>query len=185
MITFLIIITTIAVTTMMIVLKKEKKEENDDSKLTRIELVVAVLKRIGCQPEFEDDQITFTYKEQVFTIDAGNEYLFIKIWRIWGSRAHLDSNITLLKEAINITNRVTLTTIVYTTDEEENLLGIHFGISIPFTHQIPDIDNCLRAILDNSFETEEKLREEFASLIAAPSTKSENSKRVRIKGFSK
>lgn len=59
----------------------ERMTKNELDDISTKELVISVLKKIGCQPEVnEEDHITFKYQGDDFYIAAEEENRFIMIW---------------------------------------------------------------------------------------------------------
>ena len=146
-------------------------------------LVIKTLKEIGCQPETDDkDRIYFKYQGETFQIAADNNHLFIVIWDGWWGKIGIDdSSISYLKEAINQTNQEIDITVLYTIDEEQRTLDIHSKHYLPFTKELPAIEEYLRANLDLFFVAHQVLKEKIKTLheeqIQPPQ------KRVVVKGF--
>ena len=71
-------------------LEKMTQDELDNVKTA--DLVVSVLKKIGCQPEVnEEGHITFKYQGDDFYIAAEDESRFIMIWNPWWGTISADN----------------------------------------------------------------------------------------------
>lgn len=129
-------------------------------------LVIKTLKGIGCQPETDDnDRIYFKYQGEAFQIATDNNHLFIVIWDGWWARIGIDdSSVSYLKEAINQTNQEIDITVLYSIDEEQRTLDIHSKHYLPFTKELPAIEEYLRANLDLFFVAHQVLKEKIKTL---------------------
>lgn len=89
------------------------------------ELVIAVLKKIGCQPETnEEGHIVFKYQGDDFYIAVEDEARFIMIWNPWWASISMDNPaLPYLKEIVNLVNVDSLVTTVFTADEDEKTWG--------------------------------------------------------------
>ena len=109
----------------LIHIEQMTKEELND--ISTKDIVITVLKKIGCQPEVnEEDQITFKYQGDDFYIASEDDNRFIMIWNPWWGSINTDNEaLPYLKEIINIVNINSLVTTVYMTDEDGKTIGIH------------------------------------------------------------
>lgn len=147
-------------------------------------LLIKTLKDIGCQPETDNnDRIHFKYQGEAFQIAADNEHLFIVIWDVWWGIIEMDdSDIPMLKEAVNQTNLEIDVTVLYSIDEEQKILGIHSKHYLPFTRKLPAIEEYLRANLDLFFVAHQVLKSKIHTL-HEEQIQQDPKERVIIKGF--
>ena len=85
-------------------IERMTKDELDD--ITTRDLVISVLKKIGCQPDINaEGHITFKYQGDDFYIAAEEENRFIMIWNPWWGSINADNEaLPYLKEIINLVN---------------------------------------------------------------------------------
>ena len=163
--------------------------KNDDIKSSKMDvsaeslqnLVIQNLKKIACQPEInESNDICFQYQGASFIISTQYNNSIITILNIWKSSFSLeDPSIGYLKEAINQVNLSPLPTAVYSIDEEEKILGLHFRLTLLLISEIPDIADYLRINLDNFFIAYQHVMDNCRAL----KEQHKSNERVVVKGF--
>ena len=148
-------------------------------------LVLGILKQIGCQPEIDkenESHVNFLYQGENFFISIENECLitFYETW--WGSLDLNNPNIENLKEAINLTNIGNIPKVLYTIDTEGQKLGIHSMYRVFLKKGMPALPDMFKAILNDFFQTQKEVKGRFAAL--NDEKKERNRKeRVKVKGF--
>ena len=148
------------------------------------ELVIAVLKKIGCQPETnEEGHIVFKYQGDDFYIAVEDEARFIMIWNPWWASISMDNPaLPYLKEIVNLVNVDSLVTTVFTADEDEKNVGLHSKCHTVFTPKEGQLDEYLKAMLDHFFVTHDAIKQNLQQLGSAAS-ESVNKERTKVKGF--
>lgn len=136
----------------------DMKERKYLDERTNAGLVLATLRRIGCEPETEERnnlQYTyFTFQGEKFTIESNDTCKFITIYDTWwhGISIYSDvEDIASLHKAINFANQHVNCTILYTTNKEMEEIGVHCRRTVLFIKEIPEIDLYLRSILNDFF----------------------------------
>ena len=78
----------------------ERMTKDEQDEVTTKDLVISVLKKIGCQPKVnEENHITFKYQGDDFYIAAEEENRFIMIWNPWWGSINADNEaLPYLKE---------------------------------------------------------------------------------------
>ena len=144
-------------------LDRMTKEDLED--IGTEELVIAVLKKIGCQPETnEEGHIVFKYQGDDFYIAVEDEARFIMIWNPWWASISMDNPaLPYLKEIVNLVNVDSLVTTVFTPKEGQ-------------------LDEYLKAMLDHFFVTHDAIKQNLQQLGSAAS-ESVNKERTKVKGF--
>lgn len=170
--------------------RKKRKERLDRMTKEELEcigtaeLVTTVLKKIGCQPETnEEGHIIFKYQGDDFYIAVEDEVRFIMIWNPWW--ASIDAGnpaLPYLKEIVNLVNVDSLVTTVYTADEDEKNVGLHSKCHTLFTPQEGPLDEYLKAMLDHFFVTHDAIKQNLQQLGSAAS-ETDKQERVKVKGF--
>ena len=150
-------------------------------------LVLEILKQIGCQPEIDkenESHVNFLYQGENFFISIENEVLitFYDTW--WGTLDLEDSNIDNLKEAINLTNQGNIPKVVYSRNEEDRKLGVHSMYRVFLKKEMPALPDMFRAILNEFFEVQKEVKGRFAALNDAKRG-IKRKERVKVKGFNK
>jgi hypothetical protein len=168
----------------LIHIEQMTKEELND--ISTKDIVITVLKKIGCQPEVnEEDQITFKYQGDDFYIASEDDNRFIMIWNPWWGSINTDNEaLPYLKEIINIVNINSLVTTVYMTDEDGKTIGIHSHCHTFFAPNEGELEGHLKMLLDSFFATHNAIKENLNQLgnqAVAEETKKE---RIKVKGFS-
>ena len=147
------------------------------------ELVIETLKKIGCQPQVEDDKVTFKYQGADFYIAAEEDNRFIMIWNPWWGSISADNEaLPYLKEIINLANVSSLVTVVYVTDEEEPTVGLHSRCHTFFSPAEGDLSGHLKMLLDEFFEAQATVKDSMNQLGTAAAAQQEK-ERVTVKGF--
>ena len=167
-------------------IERMTKTELDD--ITTKQLVISVLKKIGCQPkENEEGNIAFKYQGDDFYIAAEEDNRFIMIWNPWwGTISATNEALPYLKEIINIVNINSLVTTVTIVDEDdENSIGIHSRCHTYFSPNEGELEEHLKTILDQFFETHNAIKDNLNQLSAAAATTTAEVQkdRIKIKGF--
>ena len=135
---------------------------------TRV-LFLDVLTRIGCQYELgekEDDRIYFAYQGENFMVDTHNDTPYVVIWdAYWESVELYDiEEMSRMKKAINYANFNTLASTIYTINEDGKTMDVHSRNMFAFYLQIPDIENFLRAQLNDFFKAHQYIGNEVLRL---------------------
>lgn len=148
------------------------------------ELVVAILKEIGCQPTAnEEGHIVFKYQGDDFYITTENNSGFIVIWNPWWGTISVDNPaLTYLKEIVNLVNMDSLVTTVLTLDEAEKNIGLHSKCHTIFTPDVCQLDEYLKAMLDHFFVTHDVIKQNLQQLGNTVSDM-DKQERVKVKGF--
>lgn len=160
------------------------KDELDD--ISTKQLVVSVLKKIGCQPkENEEGNIAFKYQGDDFYIAAEEENRFIMIWNPWWGSISADNEaLPYLKEIINIVNINSLVTTVTMVDEEdEKTIGIHSRCHTYFSPNEGELEDHLKLLLDMFFDAHNAIKDNLNQLGAAAASAEVQKERVKVKGF--
>lgn len=142
------------------------KEVNEiETNIGSRDLVLEVLKKIGCKPVEENEiKIRFSYQGETFAIDATNDYYFINIYDLWWYEIPLDDNIdefARMQKAINYTNTIGTCTVLYSINEQEGVIGVSSKNTLLFTSQIPKLDIYMLSILDGFFKTKQNVMMEM------------------------
>lgn len=164
----------------------ERMTKNELDNITTQELVISVLKKIGCQPEVNDEgHIIFKYQGDDFYIAAEEENRFIMIWNPWWGSISADNEaFPYLKEVINLVNFNSLVTTVYMADEDEKTIGIHSRCHTFFSPNEGELEEHLKMLLDYFFETHNAIKENMNQLGNTAIAEEEKKERVKVKGFS-
>lgn len=132
------------------------------------DLVLQTLGTMGCRcEEFnEDDKVEFKFQGASFTIFSENESSYIDIYRTWWFEDNLDDydNVGAIVKAVNGTNLNCATTLVYSIDNENNVIGVHGKKCVPFLPSMPDLDVFLTTELEDFFISEKEFHEQKRAL---------------------
>lgn len=164
-------------------IERMTKDELDD--ISTKELVISVLKKIGCQPEVNSEEhICFKYQGDDFYIATETENRFIMIWNPWWGSISTDNEaLPFLKEIINLTNVNSLITTVYMADEDEKTIGLHSRCHTFFSPNEGELEEHLKMLLDAFFDTHNAIKDNMNQLGAAAVEAEAQKERIKIKGF--
>ena len=153
------------------------------------ELVISTLKKMGCNPEKnEDGNIGFMYQGDDFYLSLQEDVPFVMIWYPWWGTINTDNHVLpYLKEIINAVNISSFITTVFMAENEgDKEIGIHSHCHTFFTESALEPEEHLKLILDSFFDTRNAIKENIDKLGSAISEEDEDTKkeRVIVKGFS-
>lgn len=124
-------------------------------------LVLCTLRKIGCEPKTETHEritsVCFTYQGEQFIIECNDSSQFINIYDTWwyGISIYSDvEEIANLHRTINLVNQYTSCTLLYTTNQEIEQIGVHSRRNLLFIKEIPDIDQYLICVLNDFFKSQ-------------------------------
>lgn len=165
-------------------LDRMTKDELDE--ISTKQLVVSVLKKIGCQPEEnEEGHVAFKYQGDDFYIAAEEENRFIMIWNPWWGSINADNEaLPYLKEIINLANVNSLVTTVYMADEDEKTIGLHSRCHTFFSPNEGELEEHMKMLLDYFFDMHNVIKDNMNQLGQAAINEEEKKERVKVKGFS-
>ena len=138
---------------------KEMERCLDDRTITG--LVQDTLKMIGCEPKMEEsgknNWFMFTYQGEKFCVECNDESSYINIYDNWWHGLSIYSDveeIADLHRIINWANQYVNCTLLYTTNQEIEEIGVHSKKNILFIKEIPNLGNYLLATLDDFFKVQ-------------------------------
>ena len=124
-------------------------------------LVLTTLRKIGCDPQIElQGDITyvyFTYQGEKYTIECNDSCYFIIIYDTWWYSISIYSDveeIANLHKVVNLANQHVNCTLLYTTNNEIEEIGIHSRQTLLFRKEIPELDNYLMSVLSGFFKAQ-------------------------------
>ena len=144
------------------------KEEVEDMNVgkclderTTTGLVLTTLRSIGCDPETEEkgglNYAYFTFQGEKFTIESNDQCYFITIYDTWWHSISIYSDvddIANLHRTINLANQHVNCTLLYTTNNEIEEIGVHSRRTILFRKEIPELDKYLISVLNDFFNAQ-------------------------------
>ena len=168
---------------------KNEKPKVLQAKPPTEELVISTLKKMGCNPEKnEDGNIGFMYQGDDFYLSLQEDVPFVMIWYPWWGTINTDNPVLpYLKEIINAVNISSFITTVFMAENEgDKEIGIHSHCHTFFTESALEPEEHLKLILDSFFDTRNAIKENIDKLGSAISEEDEDKKkeRVIVKGFS-
>ena len=163
----------------------ERMTRDELDNISTQKLVISVLKKIGCQPEInEEGHVTFKYQGDDFYIAAEEENRFIMIWNPWWGSINVDNEaLPVLKEVINAVNVNSLVTTVYMVDEDEKTIGLHSRCHTFFSPNEGELEEHMKMLLDYFFDTHNAIKDNLNQLGSATGSEEEKKERVKVKGF--
>ena len=144
---------------------KDKEENMNVGKClderTTTGLVLTTLRSIGCDPETEEkgglNYAYFTFQGEKFTIESNDQCYFITIYDTWWHSISIYSDvddIADLHRTINLANQHVNCTLLYTTNNEIEEIGVHSRRTILFVKEIKEIDQYLISVLNGFFKAQ-------------------------------
>jgi len=144
---------------------KDKEENMNVGKClderTTTGLVLTTLRSIGCDPETEEkgglNYAYFTFQCEKFTIESNDQCYFVTIYDTWWHSISIYSDvddIANLHRTINLANQYTNCTLLYTTNNEIEEIGVHSRRTILFVKEIKEIDKYLISVLNDFFNAQ-------------------------------
>ena len=144
---------------------KDKEEDVDVGKClderTITEVVLTTLRSIGCDPETEQkgelNFAYFTFQGEKFTIESNDQCYFITLYDTWWHSLSIYSDvedIANLHKVINLANQHVSCTLLYTTSNEIEEIGVHSRRTILFRKEIPELDKYLLSVLNDFFKAQ-------------------------------
>lgn len=150
-------------------------------------LVLGILKQIGCQPEIDkenESHVNFLYQGENFFISIENECLitFYDTW--WGSLDLNDPTIENLKKSINLTNMNNIPKVIYSVYEKDNKIAVHSMYKVFIKKEMPALSDLFKAILADFFEVQNEVKGRFTQF-NNEMIEQNRKERVKVKGFNK
>ena len=150
-------------------------------------LVLEILKQIGCQPEIDkenESHVNFLYQGENFFISIENECLitFYDTW--WGSLDLNDPTIENLKKSINLTNMNNIPKVIYSVYEKDNKIAVHSMYKVFIKKEMPALSDLFKAILADFFEVQNEVKGRFTQF-NNEMIEQNRKERVKVKGFNK
>jgi hypothetical protein len=144
---------------------KDKEENMNVGKClderTTTGLVLTTLRSIGCDPETEEkgglNYAYFTFQGEKFTIESNDQCYFVTIYDTWWHSISIYSDvddIADLHRTINLANQHVNCTLLYTTNNEIEEIGVHSRRTILFRKEIPELDKYLISVLNDFFKAQ-------------------------------
>ena len=140
--------------------EKEMNVETCLDERTITGLVLSTLRKIGCEPKMEQqgsNYVYFTYQGENFTIECNDDCFFINIYDTWWYSISIYSDveeIANLHKVVNLANQHVNCTLLYTTNNEIEEMGIHSRQILLFRKEIPELDKYLMSILSGFFKAQ-------------------------------
>lgn len=133
------------------------------------DLFLDTLTKIGCLyqlGEGEDDRIYFAYQGEHFFANATNEGAYVHVYDTHWEHVELYDieELSRMKKAINTANMNAAVTTIYTIDENGQNMDVHSRMTFPFIHQMPDLEDYLKAELNSFFRAHQLIGTEMMKL---------------------
>lgn len=132
------------------------------------ELCKAILHDLNCKTEEDEeegsDRLAFKFQGETFCIIVSDDCLLATIYDFsWGS-VELDDidEVSRVRKIINEINfQYGGHTLFYTMDTDNNRMVVHTKRQILLTPEIPNLDNCMTAMLSGFFEVQRAMAHEL------------------------
>lgn len=141
--------------------ESEHKVAQPKEDVTTTMLVLNTLRSIGCSPQIEQRgnlvHAIFTFQGEEFTIESNDQCYFITIYDTWWHSLSIYSDvddIADLHRTINLANQYINCTLLYTTNNEIEEIGVHSRRTILFVKEIKEIDKYLISVLNDFFKAQ-------------------------------
>lgn len=130
-------------------------------KRTTTGLVLTTLRKIGCEPQVEPQDnfnyVYFTFQGEKYTIECSDDCFFINIYDTWWYSISIYSDveeIANLHKVINQANLHVNCTLLYTTNNEIEEIGVHSRKNMLFIKEISELDKYLLGVLNGFFKAQ-------------------------------
>lgn len=143
---------------------KTEKELNVETCLderTTSGLVLTTLRKMGCEPQVNPhgncNIVNFSFQGERYTIECSDDCFFINIYDTWWHSISIYSDveeIANLHKVINQVNQHANCTLLYTTDNEIEEIGVHSRKNLLFIKEIPELDKYLIGVLNGFFKAQ-------------------------------
>ena len=124
-------------------------------------LVLTTLRKIGCEPQVEPQDnfnyVYFTFQGEKYTIECSDDCFFINIYDTWWYSITIYSDveeIANLHKVINQANQHVNCTLLYTTNNEIEEIGVHSRKNLLFIKEISELDKYLVGVLNGFFKAQ-------------------------------
>ena len=124
-------------------------------------LVLTTLRKIGCEPQVEPQDnfnyVYFTFQGEKYTIECSDDCFFINIYDTWWYSISIYSDveeIANLHKVINQANQHVNCTLLYTTNNEIEEIGVHSRKNMLFIKEISELDKYLMGVLNGFFKAQ-------------------------------
>ena len=124
-------------------------------------LVLTTLRKIGCEPQVEPQDnfnyVYFTFQGEKYTIECSDDCFFINIYDTWWYSITIYSDveeIANLHKVINQANQHVNCTLLYTTNNEIEEIGVHSRKNLLFIKEITELDKYLVGVLNGFFKAQ-------------------------------
>ena len=124
-------------------------------------LVLTTLRKIGCEPQVEPQDnfnyVYFTFQAEKYTIECSDDCFFINIYDTWWYSISIYSDveeIANLHKVINQANQHVNCTLLYTTNNEIEEIGVHSRKNLLFIKEITELDKYLVGVLNGFFKAQ-------------------------------
>lgn len=124
-------------------------------------LVLTTLRKIGCEPQVEPldnfNYVYFTFQGEKYTIECSDDCFFINIYDTWWYSISIYSDveeIANLHKVINQANQHVNCTLLYTTNNEIEEIGVHSRKNLLFIKEITELDKYLVGVLNGFFKAQ-------------------------------
>lgn len=147
-------------TTFNNITEKEMNVETCLDERTITGLVLSTLRKIGCESQMEQqgsNYVYFTYQGEKFTIECNDDCVFINIYDTWWYSISIYGDvedIANLHKVVNLANQHVNCTLLYTTNNEIEEIGVHSRQNLLFIKEIPELDKYLMGALSGFFKAQ-------------------------------
>ena len=124
-----------------------------EEKISTRQLALNVIENIGSTPQYtEEGRIQFEYQGIIFLMEAANDCMFVNLIWPWChkfSKFDIDEFARVRQVINDINARGTASVFYGITDSDD--VAVHIKKHVLLVHQIPDLDDYLKAMLENFF----------------------------------
>ena len=134
-----------------------------EERISTRQLALNVIEKIGSTPRYtEEGRIQFEYQGIIFLMEAANDCMFVNLIWPWChkfSKFDIDE-FARVRQVVNEINLHGPVSVFYTIADSDDV-AVHLKKHFLFISQIPQLENYLRLILKNFFETARELNLEI------------------------
>ena len=130
-------------------------ESNMEEKISTRQLALNTIELIGSEPKYtEEGRIQFKYKGVIFLMEAANDCMFVNLiwpWCYSFSKYDIDE-FSRVRQVINDINMRGTASVFYSITDSDDV-AVHMKKHFLLVPQIPDVEDYMISMLENSFRT--------------------------------
>jgi hypothetical protein len=145
---------------------REEPAKIDEQSFKTRDKFLEMLKKMGCPYELgegDDTRIFFMFQGENMFAEARNDSVWLHIFDPCWKRVSLTDidEMSRLRKAINIINYTSMTTVVFSINEEDQSIDVHSRCILPVLPQMPRLEDYLNSAFTSFFDAHQELENEM------------------------